>query len=72
LEAAADRLALALENARLMEEVKSRAESDRLVSEVSNRVRSATNVDNVLKTAASELGRSLGINEVVVHLITSE
>lgn len=72
LEAAADRLALALENARLLEEVKSRAESDRLVSEVSNRVRSATNVDNVLKTAVSELGRSLGINEVVVHLITSE
>lgn len=72
LQAAADRLALALENARLLEEVKFRAESDRLVSGVSNRVRAATNVDNVLKTAAAELGRSLGVSEVLVQLITSD
>lgn len=72
LEAAADRLGIALENARLLEEVQMRAESERVVSEISSRVRSATTIDNVLKTAVAELGKSLGIAEVVVQLKSSD
>lgn len=72
LESAADRLGIALENARLLEEVKSRAESERVVSEISSRVRSATTIDNVLKTAVAELGKNLGVAEVVVQLRSSD
>lgn len=72
LESASDRLGIALENARLLEEVQSRAVSERVVSEISSRVRSATTIDNVLKTAVAELGKSLGVAEVVVQLRSSD
>lgn len=72
LETTSDRLGLALENARLLDEIKTRIGTERMVSDISTRVRSASNIDSVLKTAAAELGRNLGISEVVVQLKTSD
>ena len=66
LEAAADRLAIALENARLLEEIREKANREHLVSEISAKVRSATNVEQVLKTTAMEISHSLGVSEVVI------
>lgn len=68
LEAAADRLAVALENARLLEEIQEKANREHLISEISAKVRSSTNVEQVLRTTAAEIGRSLGVNEVLVQL----
>ena len=72
LEVTSNRLALALENARLVETVQIRVDRERLVSEISNRVRASTDVDGILRTTAAELGRRLGVSEVVVQLRSDE
>ena len=69
LENLSNRLALALDRARLMDEIQSTAEQDRLITDVSSKIRSSSNIDNILKTAASEIGRSLGASEVIVQLL---
>lgn len=63
-----ERLSVALENVRLLEEIQVNAERDHLVAGISSRVRSATGIDHILRTAAEELGRTLGLSEVVVQL----
>ncbi len=68
---AADRLALALENARLLEEIQERAEREHLVANISDKVRAASDIDSILKTTATELGRSLGVAEVRIQLKTA-
>ncbi|MBN1372947.1 MAG: GAF domain-containing protein [Anaerolineaceae bacterium] len=65
---ATDRLAVSLENARLLEEIQFRAQRERLVGDVSSKVRAATDVESILRIAANELGQSLGVAEVVVQL----
>jgi GAF domain-containing protein len=72
LETITDRLALALENARLVEEIQNRAERERMIGDISAKIRSSSDVDKVLRIAAEELGRSLGIPEVLVQLRTNQ
>lgn len=69
---ASDRLAVALENARLLEQNQQRAEREHLVGEISSRVRSASDIDTILRTTATELGRALGIDEVRIQLKNAE
>lgn len=71
LETITNRLALALENARLVEEIQNRAERERMIGDISAKIRSSSDVDKVLRIAAEELGRSLGIPEVLVQLRTT-
>jgi len=68
LEAVAERLSTALENARLLEEIQFRAEREHLVSDITTQMRSRTEVEDILRTAALEIGRKMGIAEVVVQL----
>lgn len=68
IEGTVNRLAISLENARLLEEIQFRAERERLVNEISSKVRTASDVDSVLRTAIQEIGRSLGVAEVSVQL----
>ncbi len=72
LEAAANRLALALENARLLEEIQMRAAREHMVSNISAKVRAESEVDRVLQTVVTELGRSLGVSDVLVQLRGNE
>jgi GAF domain-containing protein len=67
--ALADRLAVGLENARKNEEIQLRANNEHLVRDLTTKVQSYTSIDDILRTAASELGRSLGLSEVEVGLI---
>ena len=67
---ATDRLAIALENARLLETIQERAEREHTVAEISSKVRSAQNVETILQTAVMELSKSLGVSEVSVQLKT--
>jgi GAF domain-containing protein len=69
---ASDRLALALENARLLEQIQERAEREHLVSDISTKVRTAADIDTILRTTAAELGKSLGIDEVRIQLKSGE
>jgi GAF domain-containing protein/HAMP domain-containing protein len=64
----ANRLALALENARLMEERQLRAEREHNVSAISSKVRSSSDIDSILKTVVQELSQVLGVTGAVVKL----
>jgi GAF domain-containing protein/HAMP domain-containing protein len=68
IEEAASRLALVLENARLLEEAQRQAEQEALLGQVATRVRSSLDIDSVLQTAAKEVAYALGLSEVVVQL----
>ncbi len=70
IEAVADQMALAIENARLIEDTRRRAERERLLAEISARVRASTDVDTILRTAVLELGRALRASDGLIHLGT--
>lgn len=68
IEQISDRFATALENARLLEETRQRAERDALVSEVTGRFRSTLDLESILRTAAQELQRAFQLQEAEVRL----
>lgn len=72
LEASSDRLALALENARLVDELQLRAQQEHLISEIGSKVRSSPDIDTILRTATVEIGQSFGTSDVMIHLVASE
>jgi GAF domain-containing protein len=67
IQAAADRAALALENARLLEDSQRRASKERAIGELSARISAATNIDSILQTAVTEIGRTIGNSEVSIQ-----
>jgi len=67
---ATDRLAVALENARLLETIQERADREHTVAEISSKVRSAQSVESILQTAVMELSKTLGVSEVSIQLKT--
>ena len=66
IKAVAERLALALDNARLFEETSTRASRERLVSDITTKIRSSNDPQEMIKTAAEELKRALGATRVEV------
>jgi GAF domain-containing protein len=60
LEAAAERAALALENARLVESAQRRAARERAIGDISTRIGAVSNLESILQTAVEELGRRIG------------
>jgi GAF domain-containing protein len=63
-----DQLGLALESARLYQDAQRRALEDRLVGEITARLRATMDVDAVLQTAVREVGSALGIERVELRL----
>ena len=61
-------LAQTIESLRLFDDVQRRAVQERLVGDVTARIRESLDVETVLKTAAGEMRRSLGLDKVTVHL----
>ena len=59
----ANRLALAMDNARLYSDTQHRAERERILSEITSKVRSSTNVDHILQTAIQEVADKLHITK---------
>jgi GAF domain-containing protein/HAMP domain-containing protein len=70
LETLAEQLGVALESARLYQDTQRRAVRERLTTEVTGRMRETLDMETVLKVAAQELRRSLGLPEVVIRLTT--
>jgi GAF domain-containing protein len=60
LEAAAERAALALENARLVESAQRRAARERAIGDISAKIGTVSNLEAILQTAVEELGRKMG------------
>jgi GAF domain-containing protein len=73
LEAAAERAALALENARLVESAQRRASRERAIGEISARIGAVSDTEAILQTAVEELGRKIGgAAEVIIELDSEE
>jgi GAF domain-containing protein len=68
LQAFSDQLSLALDSARLYQTTQRRAAEDRLVGEITARIRETLDVDTVLQTAVREMGEALGVAKVEVRL----
>jgi GAF domain-containing protein len=68
IEAIATQAALALENARLVEESQSIAARERLANEIISKIWASTNMDSILQTTARELGRTLEAAEVTIEV----
>jgi len=68
IEAVADRLSLALESSMLLKATQRQAEIERITTDISGKISSATQFDAILRTAAEELSRVLGGSEVLVQL----
>lgn len=67
-QAAANRAAITLENARLLEESQRRANKERTISDATNRIGAALSMENILQTTAEELEYILGDSEVILQL----
>ncbi len=68
IEAVATQAALALENARLLEESQQLALRERLVAEITSKIWASPNIDLILQTAIKELGRALRADEATIEL----
>ena len=73
LEAAVERAALALENARLIESAQRRAARERAIGDISSRIGAVSNLESILQTAVEELGRRIGgAAEVTLEINTED
>ncbi len=68
MQALAEQSALALESARLYQDTQRRAVRERMVGEVTGRIRETLDVEAVLKTAADEIRQALQLKRLVVRL----
>ena len=68
VEEVSTQIALALENAQLLEQTQRHSDRDRLIAGITARVRSSMHMETILQTAAQELGAALGTSRAVVKL----
>ena len=72
LQTLADQLGVALDSARLYEDSQRRAIQERLVGEITSRMRESLDMETVLKTAADQIWGTLGMSKVTVRLVSEE
>ena len=68
IETLTEQLGVALESARLYQDTRRRAARERMVGEVTGRIRETLNMEAVLKTAADEIRQALQLERLVVRL----
>jgi GAF domain-containing protein len=68
----AEQLSIALDSARLYQDTQRRAAQEQLMAQVTARMRETLDVDIVLKTAAEEMRRAMGLSAVTVKLSKEE
>ena len=67
----AEQLVVALDSARLYQDTQRRAAQERLVGDVTARMRQTLDVDVVLRTAAQEMRQALGLSEMTIRLTSA-
>jgi GAF domain-containing protein len=67
----ADQLAVAVQNARLFDQTSRQAQRERLVGEITGKIRAANDIDSMLRVAVSELRTALGVSHGAVRLSAS-
>ncbi len=68
VEAAADRTALTLENARLLDDSQRRANREQVIGDISTKITTTTDTETILQTAVLELGRQIGDAKVSIEI----
>jgi sigma-B regulation protein RsbU (phosphoserine phosphatase) len=68
LRSISDQAAIALENARLFNEIQRRASYEALLNQVTQKIQTASSIEQVLQVAAQELGKALNADYTSVHL----
>ncbi len=72
LQTLTEQLGVALESARLYQDTQQRAARERLIGEVTARMRETLDIETVLKTTASEMRQALDLDKLVIRLVTPE
>ena len=72
VDAVAKQAAIALENARLVNESRQVAIRERMLAEINSRIWSAATIDGVLQTVVKELGRRLDASQATIELHIDE
>lgn len=67
-----ERAAITMENARLLVESQKRAAKERTIGEISAKISALSDIDDLIKTAAQELGRTLPGAEIAIQLKKDE
>lgn len=71
-ETLAEQLGIALESARLYQDTQRRAARERTIGEVTSRMRESLDMETVLKTAADEVRRAFGLEDLMISLTLAE
>jgi GAF domain-containing protein len=67
-----EQLGIALDSSRLYSETQQRAEQERLIGEITSRMRETLDVEDVLRTAAEEIYQSLNLENLVIQLLPAD
>lgn len=70
LQLAIDRLASALESARLYEQASLRADREQAISQITNAISSSSEYETIMRTTVRELGNILNDTEVAIQFVT--
>jgi GAF domain-containing protein len=68
LEEAANRLSLALENARLVEDAQRLASQEQQINIITGQIQQSTNLETILQNTIRELGKTLGVPKTFVQI----
>lgn len=68
VEDAVAQIASALENARLVEEIRTRARQEQLIGQVSGQFQGSLDMEAVLRAAVRQFGQLPGVSEAAIHL----
>lgn len=68
VEAVATQAAIALENARLVNESRQIASRERMIAEINNKIWASATIEGILQTALRELGRRLDASQAAIEL----
>lgn len=61
-------LAAIIANARLLEQIRAQAERERILFEISDKIRRTTDMETILTTTVSELTRAVGANSARIKI----
>ena len=61
-------LAAIIANARLLEQIRGQAERERILFEITDKIRRTTDMETILATTASELTRATGANRARIRV----
>jgi GAF domain-containing protein len=67
-----ERAAIAMENARLLAESQKRAAKERTIGEISAKISAQSDIDQLIKTAAHELNRTLPGSEIAIQFTENQ